>query len=99
MVSLSCFYFLQTHAKLRAQLLQCQWTDEKTKLVQAMNEREANTYEELFERIRSEIEHAEKEINETKIELEKAKKIRRNKMEYDAMAKVKSFRLICLSLS
>ena len=44
-----------------------------------MNEREANTYEELFERIRSEIEHAEKEINETKIELEKAKKIRRNK--------------------
>jgi len=78
---------IKTHAKLRAQLLQCQWTDEKTKLVQAMNEREANTYEELFERIRSEIEHAEKEINETKIELEKAKKIRRNKMEYDAMAK------------
>ena len=53
-----------------------------------MNEREANTYEQLFERIRSEIEHAEKEINETKIELEKAKKIRRNKMEYDALAKV-----------
>ena len=53
-----------------------------------MNEREANTYEQLFEKIRSEIEHAEKEINETKIELDKAKKIRRNKMEYDAMAKV-----------
>merc|ERR1712109_387892 len=78
---------IKTHAKLRAQLLQCQWTDEKTKLVQAMNEREANTYEQLFEKIRSEIEHAEKEINETKIELDKAKKIRRNKMEYDAMAK------------
>lgn len=53
-----------------------------------MNEREANTYEQLFERIRSEIEHAEKEINQTKIELEEARKIRRNKMEYDAMAKV-----------
>ena len=82
------FYFIKTHAKLRAQLLQCQWTDEKTKLVQAMNEREANTYEELFERIRSDIEQAEKEINETKVELERARKIRRNRMEYDAMAKV-----------
>lgn len=78
---------IKTHAKLRAQLLQCQWTDEKTKLVQAMNEREANTYEELFERIRSEIEEAENEINETKVELEEARKIRRNRMEYDAMAK------------
>ena len=53
-----------------------------------MNEREANTYEELFERIRSDIEQAEKEINETKVELERARKIRRNRMEYDAMAKV-----------
>ena len=79
---------MKTHAKFRAQLLQCQWTDEKTKLVQAMNEREANTYEQLFERIRSDIEQAEKEINETKIELEQARKIRRNRMEYDAMAKV-----------
>ena len=56
-----------------------------------MNIREAETYEQLFEKIRSEIEHAEKEINETKIELDKAKKIRRNKMEYDAMAKVSTF--------
>ena len=53
-----------------------------------MNEREADTYEQLFERIRSEIEQAEKEIFETKIELEQARKIRRNRMEYDAMAKV-----------
>ena len=53
-----------------------------------MNAREADTYEQLFERIRSEIDQAEKEINETKIELEKARKIRRNRMEYDAMAKV-----------
>ena len=60
--------------------------------------READTYEQLFEKIRSEIEHAEKEINETKIELDKAKKIRRNKMEYDAMAKVKFFRYIEPSL-
>ena len=79
---------MQTHAKLRAQLLQCQWTDEKTKLVQAMNEREADTYERLFEKIRYEIEQAEKQINETKIELDTARKIRRNRMEYDAMAKV-----------
>lgn len=78
---------IKTHAKLRAQLLQCQWTDEKTKQVQKMNEREADTYEQLFERIRSEIEQAEKEIFETKIELEQARKIRRNRMEYDAMAK------------
>ena len=53
-----------------------------------MNQREAHTYEQLFERIRTEIEQAEKEINETKIDLEQARKIRRNRMEYDAMAKV-----------
>ena len=69
-------------------MIQCQWTDEKTKLVQAMNVREAHTYDQLFERIRSEVEQAEKEIRETKVELEKARKVRRNRMEYDAMAKV-----------
>ena len=53
-----------------------------------MNVSEAETYEKLVERIRAEVEQAEKEINETKIELEKARKIRRNRMEYDAMAKV-----------
>ena len=88
--------FQQTHAKLRAQLLQCQWTDEKTKQVQKMNEREADTYEQLFERIRSEIEQAEKEIFETKIELEQARKIRRNRMEYDAMAKVSCIYILVL---
>ena len=63
-----------------------------------MNEREANTYEELFERIRSEIEQAEKEINETKVELEEARKIRRNRMEYDAMAKVTIYKELLLRL-
>ena len=53
-----------------------------------MNEGEAETYENLFERIRADVEQAEKEIHETKIELEKARKIRRNRMEYDALAKV-----------
>ena len=61
-----------------------------------MNEREADTYEQLFERIRSEIEQAEKEIFETKIELEQARKIRRNRMEYDAMAKVSSIHSLIL---
>ena len=77
-------------------MLQCQWTDEKTKQVQKMNEREADTYEQLFERIRSEIEQAEKEIFETKIELEQARKIRRNRMEYDAMAKVSYMYILVL---
>ena len=53
-----------------------------------MNEGEAETYENLFQRIRADVEQAEKEIHETKIELEKARKIRRNRMEYDALAKV-----------
>ena len=61
-----------------------------------MNEREADTYEQLFERIRSEIEQAEKEIFETKIELEQARKIRRNRMEYDAMAKVSYIYILVL---
>ena len=61
-----------------------------------MNEREADTYEQLFERIRSEIEQAEKEIFETKIELEQARKIRRNRMEYDAMAKVSYMYILVL---
>ena len=61
-----------------------------------MNEREADTYEQLFERIRSEIGQAEKEIFETKIELEQARKIRRNRMEYDAMAKVNCIYILVL---
>jgi len=78
---------VKRHAGLVAQLLHIEWTDAKSKLVQEMNERESNNYEHLLEVIQSKLEEAEKDITEAKSDLEQARLVRRNRMEYDSMAK------------
>jgi len=78
---------VKRHAGLVAQLLHIEWTDAKSKLVQEMNEREANNYESILEGIQSKLEEAEKDIIEAKRELDQARLVRRNRMEYDSMAK------------
>jgi len=78
---------VKRHAGLVAQLLHIEWTDAKSKLVQEMNEREAKNYENILEVIQTKLEEAEKDITEAKIDLDKARLVRRNRMEYDSMAK------------
>merc|ERR1712241_1293242 len=78
---------VKRHAQLVAQLLHIEWTDAKSKLVQEMNEREAKNYENLLGVIQAKLEEAESDIAEAKTELEAARLVRRNRMEYDSMAK------------
>ncbi len=79
---------MKEYAKLVSTLVQCEWIDGKSKLVQEMNAREAENYEKVFANIKDEIAKAERDIKETKEELVRARRIRRNRLEYDAMAKV-----------
>ena len=76
------------YSRLMASLAQCEWTENKSKLVQEMNRTEAKNYAKLYERIKLEISQAEEEIRQTKLDLVEARKVRRNRMEYDALAKV-----------
>merc|ERR1712223_988249 len=64
----------------------CESINKKTKIVQKVTLQEANNYDNLVIKIEEKIENAKIEINEVKLELEHAKKIRRNRLEYDAMA-------------
>jgi len=75
-------------SRLTASIAQCEWSENKSKLVQEMNRTEAKNYEKLYEKIKLEISQAEEEIRQTKEDLVKARKVRRNRMEYDALAKV-----------
>lgn len=69
-------------------MAQCEWIQGKSSLVRDMNQKEAENYEKLYDQISREIVQAEKEIETTKVELIEARKIRRNRMEYDALAKI-----------
>lgn len=52
-----------------------------------MNKMEQDNYEELYKRINSEIERAQKKIIESKVDLIEARKIRKNRQEYDIIAR------------
>jgi len=75
-------------SRLMASIAQCEWSENKSKLVQNMNRTEAKNYEKLYEKIKLEISQAEEQIRQTKEDLVEARKVRRNRMEYDALAKV-----------
>lgn len=78
---------VKMHAKLNSALMQIEWSDAKSKLVQEMNVQEATNYEQLLGKIQTKIAEADADIQEAKKELEQARLIRKNRMEYDAMAK------------
>ncbi|XP_075550868.1 THO complex subunit 7 isoform X3 [Dermacentor variabilis] len=69
-------------------LAQCEFSISKSQHVLAMNDAEMKNYEQLYSEIEVGIENAQKNIVENKLELQKAKSIRKNKQEYDALAKV-----------
>ncbi|KAH7947137.1 THO complex subunit 7 homolog [Rhipicephalus sanguineus] len=69
-------------------LAQCEFSISKSQHVLAMNDAEMKNYEQLYSEIEVGIANAQKKIVENKLELQKAKSIRKNKQEYDALAKV-----------
>merc|ERR1739844_509889 len=79
---------LKNYSRLMNQIANAEWIEHKTKLVQEMNNVEAQNYEQLYDQIKDEIRKAEEDIRKTKEELVQARKVRRNRMEYEAMAKV-----------
>lgn len=86
--------FLLPHAsqiiydRLMAQLAQCQFAAAKTERTSQMIDEELLNYQKLSQTIEKSIEAAKQEIDESKKELVTAKQIRKNKMEYDQLAKV-----------
>merc|ERR1711997_645941 len=77
---------IKIHAKLQGQMQILEAINKKAKIVQKVTSEEAVNYENLVSIIEDKIEIAKKEIQEIKEKLEKAKKIRRNRLEYDAVA-------------
>ncbi|KAL5013483.1 hypothetical protein ScPMuIL_007753 [Solemya velum] len=67
---------------------QCEYTMEKSVQVYQMNLKEHKNYEQLTKQIEQQIKDAQEKISECKQELQQAKRIRKNRQEYDALAKV-----------
>lgn len=76
------------HERMLAQLAQCEFAQRKSRLVSNMSEEELKNYENLSSQIDLEIEQAKKSIETTKVELQHAKQVRKNRIEYDVLAKV-----------
>ena len=53
-----------------------------------MSQEELKSYEQLSKEIEIQIEGAKRDIEKTKAELQDAKRVRKNRIEYDVLAKV-----------
>lgn len=71
-----------------AQIAQCEYAAQKSLRCYNMNNEEQRHYDKLYSRIEEGIVSAQKDIETTKKELQEARQIRRNKMEYDALAAI-----------
>jgi len=78
----------RTFEKLQSQLSAIEFSFAKANLVYGMNVKENENYEELYAKIDDDLRSAVVKIEESKKELEKAKVIRKNRQEYDQLAKV-----------
>lgn len=76
------------HERMLSQLAQCEFAQKKSRLVSNMSQEELKNYEKLSKDIEVQIEEAKKDIEKTKIELQEAKRVRKNRIEYDVLAKV-----------
>ncbi|KAI0207152.1 complex subunit 7-like protein [Lamellibrachia satsuma] len=74
--------------RMLATVAQCELAMEKSRHVYEMNQQEQAHYQELNQKIEHQIEEVLNAIIEAKNELRQAKRIRRNRQEYDALAKV-----------
>ncbi|XP_014219354.1 THO complex subunit 7 homolog [Copidosoma floridanum] len=76
------------HERMLSQLAQCEFAQRKSRLVSCMSQEEQKNYENLSKEIDLEIEEAKVNIEKTKAELQEAKQVRKNRIEYDVLAKV-----------
>ncbi|KAJ8259772.1 hypothetical protein GJAV_G00173240 [Gymnothorax javanicus] len=76
------------YQRMLGTLAQCEFSMGKTLLVYDMNLREMENYEKIYNDIERSIMSAHDKISECKKEIMRAKRIRKNRQEYDALAKV-----------
>ncbi|CAL8380906.1 unnamed protein product [Boreogadus saida] len=76
------------HQRMHGTLAQCEFSMLKTLMVYDMNIREMENYEKIYSNIEENITSAHEKISECKKEIQRAKRIRKNRQEYDALAKV-----------
>ncbi|XP_060084376.1 THO complex subunit 7 homolog [Ylistrum balloti] len=76
------------YQRILATLTQSEYTIEKSCKVYQMNLKEQNNYDQLSNQIEQKIKEATEKIAECKKEVQQAKRIRKNRQEYDALAKV-----------
>lgn len=71
-----------------AQLAQCEFAVTKSQLGSGMMAAELNSYESLSKILEKGIEAAKSNIEKSKLDLAQAKTVRKNRIEYDVLAKV-----------
>ncbi|CAB0043122.1 unnamed protein product [Trichogramma brassicae] len=76
------------HERMLPQLSQCEYAQKKSRIAAQMSQDELKNYEELADEIELEIKEAKLNIEKTKAELQEAKRVRKNRIEYDVLAKV-----------
>ncbi|KAM9324435.1 THO complex subunit 7 [Gastrophryne carolinensis] len=76
------------YQRMLSTLSQCSFSMGKTLLVHDMNLREMENYEKIYSDIESNIAAAHEKIAECKKQILQAKRIRKNRQEYDALARV-----------
>ena len=74
--------------RMLATIAQCELTMKKSLHVCEMNKKEQANYRQLHTHIEESIKEAAENIAECKIEMQNAKRIRKNRQEYDNLAKV-----------
>ncbi|XP_014359274.2 THO complex subunit 7 homolog [Papilio machaon] len=77
-----------THDRMLAQLAQCEFAVTKSQLGASMMAAELKSYESLSKILENGIEVAKNNIEKSKADLAQAKTVRKNRIEYDVLAKV-----------
>ena len=76
------------YQRMVTQLAGIEWNMTKSRMAAAMNQAELENYAVLHQKVEAGITGAREEIEGTKADLAEAKRVRKNRMEYDALAKV-----------
>ncbi|XP_056324043.1 THO complex subunit 7 homolog [Danio aesculapii] len=79
---------MSQYQRMMMSLAQCEFSMGKTLLVYNMNLKEMENYEGIYTDIEKSIASAHEKIAECKKEILRAKRIRKNRQEYDALARV-----------
>lgn len=82
------FHRQAAYDRMLGQLAQCEFTVKKSDFARKMMKHELKNYEAISRTIDSGIEQAKVQIVQSKENLVLAKKIRKNRMEYDVLAKI-----------